>query len=73
MIVEGKEVNQALKDMKGFASGIMGCSDKIYTFKHLANSLLKNWLWRKDEIKLLKQTIINNRKVNNAEPKLNNS
>jgi len=66
MIVEGKEVDQAMQDMKGFCRNIMGCSDKIYTFKHLANSLIKNWLWRKDEVKLLKETIIKNRKANNA-------
>jgi len=62
MKVEGKEVNQAIQDMKGFCHNIMGCSDEIITFKHLANGLTKNWLWRKEEIKLLKETIIINRK-----------
>ena len=66
MIVEGKEVNQAMHDIKAYGRYIFRCEDRMITFKHLANSLIKNWLWNKDEVKLLKQTIINNRKANNA-------
>ena len=61
MKVEGKEINQAIQDMKGFCRNIIGCSDGIYTFKHVASGLIKNWLWKKEEIKLLKETIIKNR------------
>jgi len=63
MIVDGKEVNKAMHDIKAFGRYIFRCENKSITFKHLANSLIKNWSWKKDEVKLLKETILKNRKT----------
>jgi hypothetical protein len=65
MKVEGKEVNQAIENIKPCFLGAAKCNeDETITFKHLASSLSKNWLWKKEEIKLLKETIIKNRNNN---------